>query len=196
MNQKQSPRDEHSPECTPTNCDISGDEMADRTIEDCKPKFDLPISLQNLTSDGGQATTRIVFQMLMDSAHINSKSKGFWEEKPSLAEKIALIHSEVSELLEAYRKDPLADCGKKFPIENPERSNLVFRGGKFYDSDLRGMPEVEGESIGLCLEEEEMADIIIRVLDLAGHRGIDLGRAVLVKMQYNSTRPHKHGKKF
>jgi len=48
--------------------------------------------------------------------------------------------------------------------------------------------------IQLTNEEEELADIIIRVFDLAGYRGIHLGAAVAIKMSYNLTRPHKHNK--
>jgi NTP pyrophosphatase (non-canonical NTP hydrolase) len=41
---------------------------------------------------------------------------------------------------------------------------------------------------------EELADIVIRVLDLAGALGINLEQAVLHKMEVNTTRPQKHGK--
>lgn len=134
---------------------------------------------------------------LRDEANANSKLKGFWEgvdhnDPTVLGLKCALIHSETSELLEAYRKDPKADCGKKFPDTfSDAEEDLRFSGGKFSGGSQKVIP---GGPIGLNLEEEEMADILIRVFDLAGQRGIDLGRAVLVKMQYNSTRPHKHGK--
>lgn len=48
----------------------------------------------------------------------------------------------------------------------------------------------------LTCEEEELADIVIRALDTARARGIDIGRAVLTKHEYNTTRPHKHGGKL
>lgn len=41
----------------------------------------------------------------------------------------------------------------------------------------------------------ELADVLIRVFDIAGRYGIDLDEAVLIKMQHNKTRPHKHGGK-
>lgn len=44
----------------------------------------------------------------------------------------------------------------------------------------------------LTCEEEELADIIIRALDTACARNIDIGRAVLTKHAYNTTRSHKH----
>ena len=40
-----------------------------------------------------------------------------------------------------------------------------------------------------------LANIVVgRIFDLAGKRQVDLGKAVIFKMLYNTTRPHKHGK--
>jgi NTP pyrophosphatase (non-canonical NTP hydrolase) len=39
----------------------------------------------------------------------------------------------------------------------------------------------------------ELADVIIRVLDLCGKFGIDLRAAVAMKMAYNESRPYRHG---
>uniref|UniRef100_A0A6M3KWY6 NTP pyrophosphohydrolase MazG putative catalytic core domain-containing protein n=1 Tax=viral metagenome TaxID=1070528 RepID=A0A6M3KWY6_9ZZZZ len=44
--------------------------------------------------------------------------------------------------------------------------------------------------------EEELADVVIRVFDMAGDRQYKLAEAILAKMEYNKTRPIKHGKKF
>ena len=41
----------------------------------------------------------------------------------------------------------------------------------------------------------ELADIVIRVLDLAEYYGIDMGEAIAQKHAYNLTRPYKHGGK-
>lgn len=40
----------------------------------------------------------------------------------------------------------------------------------------------------------ELADIIIRVLDLSGFMGLKIGSLVVKKMTHNETRPYKHGK--
>jgi hypothetical protein len=45
-------------------------------------------------------------------------------------------------------------------------------------------------------EEIELADSIIRLLDLAEYRKLRLAGAVLCKMDYNATRPYKHNKQF
>ena len=46
------------------------------------------------------------------------------------------------------------------------------------------------------LEEEEVADLIIRALDYSFGHGLRLGEAFEAKMQYNANRPHKHNKEF
>ena len=45
-------------------------------------------------------------------------------------------------------------------------------------------------------EEEELADCIIRILDYAGGYHLRLAEAVVAKMEYNLTRPYKHGKRY
>lgn len=42
----------------------------------------------------------------------------------------------------------------------------------------------------------ELADIIIRTLDLAGSLGIDIEEAVELKHAFNATRPRRHGGKI
>lgn len=43
---------------------------------------------------------------------------------------------------------------------------------------------------------EELADIVIRVLDISGGLGVDLEKEIINKMAKNSGRPYKHGKAF
>jgi NTP pyrophosphatase (non-canonical NTP hydrolase) len=45
--------------------------------------------------------------------------------------------------------------------------------------------------------EEELADVIIRALDMSHARDYRIGEAIAAKMEFNRNRPHKHGgKKF
>ena len=83
-------------------------------------------------------------KLVMDQA----KAKGFGtkEDEVIVAEKIALIHSEVSEMYEAYRKK---------------------KQGEF---------------------EEELGDVIQRVLHLAGIFKIDVEKEILKKLEKNESR--------
>ncbi len=43
---------------------------------------------------------------------------------------------------------------------------------------------------------EELADIVIRVMDLAEDQMIDLGNEITKKIEKNKSRPFRHGKRF
>lgn len=44
--------------------------------------------------------------------------------------------------------------------------------------------------------EVELADAIIRIMDLGHGLCLDVAGAVIEKLAYNRTRPHKHGKEY
>ena len=44
--------------------------------------------------------------------------------------------------------------------------------------------------------EAELADCIIRIMDLSQAKGWDVGGAILAKHAFNLNRPYKHGKQF
>jgi len=41
----------------------------------------------------------------------------------------------------------------------------------------------------------ELADCVIRILDYAGHVGLDLERIIIDKHEFNKSRPYRHGGK-
>lgn len=47
----------------------------------------------------------------------------------------------------------------------------------------------------LTCTEEELADLVIRALDVSRRLGVNIVYAINRKHSYNTTRPHKHGKK-
>jgi NTP pyrophosphatase (non-canonical NTP hydrolase) len=51
--------------------------------------------------------------------------------------------------------------------------------------------EADGKPVGF---PSELADVLIRIADLAGIVGIDLEYFVIEKMEYNRSRPFKHGR--
>jgi hypothetical protein len=103
----------------------------------------------------------IHFKDLQKEVHNTAKAKGWWDKERNDGELIALMHSELSETLEALR--------------NP----LVI------DSHIPEFYAVEAE----------LADVIIRIMDFAEARKLNIARAIVAKAEYNKGREHKHGGK-
>lgn len=104
-----------------------------------------------------------VLGQLTDTIYEAMMVNGFWDgEQRNFAAKTALVHSELSEMLEANRK----------AIEHDDKVH-AFTG-----------------------EEAEAADTMIRLLDMAGGFDLRLGDAIIEKMLFNLSRPHKHNKQY
>lgn len=59
---------------------------------------------------------------------------------------------------------------------------------------IRKVDKMSDHVNSVTLEEEEAADVLIRLFDLCGSRNLRIGLATRLKMEYNKTRPYKHGK--
>jgi len=126
---------------------------------------------------------------LAKEVHQNARNKGFFDSEKNIGEMLCLIHSEVSETLEADRKSRFADLHSFIGFEN--------RGiTKDYDTYLKedAIPSFDKNIKDTF--EDELADIMIRVMDLATFKGVDLEKHIELKMKRNSLREHKHGKKY
>lgn len=119
----------------------------------------------------------------------NAKQHGFWKDERTVGELLALIHSEVSEALEEHR--------------NGRKINETYYSGKRELALERGgyiVTKIDEKIITKeCKKPEgipsELADIVIRVFDICGHYEIDLEAVIKEKMEYNKSRPRKHGGK-
>ena len=184
---------------------------------------------------------------LQREAHAIAKEHGWWDEERTFGELIALVHSELSEALEAYRVNgidswlerqyphsrdtqPLTHLDVSEEGDKPagvasELADVVIRVAdmaEWYGYDLSIAEEKKpfdyfkpraltfGTRItmlhGLAADafrhegseavvEHCLAALVAGVRDMAAHYGIDLDAAIEAKMEYNRTRPYRHGGK-
>ena len=130
--------------------------------------------------DKGQ---NLAFSEMCRKLHDVNVKNGFYEGDVNIGERLALVHSEVSEALECDRKGMFTDPSGTYVAEMSEISD---------DSSFK----VAFQRHVKDTFEDELADIVIRVMDLAEYKGIDLWAHIKAKVRYNSLRPYKHGKKY
>lgn len=112
---------------------------------------------------------------IQKTVHKTAIDHGWWEgttkENCEIGTKIALMHSELSEALEEHRSF--------MPT--------------FYRVADHSEPRIEySKPEGIVVE---LADCIIRILDLAGFMEWDIENALREKMKYNDKREYRHGGK-
>ena len=108
---------------------------------------------------------------LQREAHVIAKEKGWWDEdKPrTFGDCIALVHSELSEALEWYREwdsvRPMKEESPQYGLDDPEH-------GKYKPV---GVPS-------------ELADVVIRVADMADWEGVELQSEIETLRRENDER--------
>jgi NTP pyrophosphatase (non-canonical NTP hydrolase) len=115
----------------------------------------------------------------------NAVRKGFHE----IDDQIAALHNQYGVPVDLVMSIQEARIAQRLMLVVSELSEGLeaLRNGNPPDSHI---PKFSGLSA-------ELADAVIRILNLAEHEGINLGKAVVAKAAYNTTRPHRHGgKKF
>jgi len=111
---------------------------------------------------------RGMLNKLAADIRFHNGAQGFTVTHENVHEKLLLAVSEIVEAQEELRDG-------RFPNEF------------YYDPEGNGKP---------CGFGVEIADAIIRLLDIAYGFGIDIEHMIETKLQYNKTRPTKHGRQF
>lgn len=126
-------------------------------------------------------------ELAQDVLAIN-KANG-WGDKPhEVGTNLMLIVSELAEAMEADRKGRYCNI----PDAN-EREDTEFDERTFHCSNM-DFKEIFEKNIKDRFEDE-IADTIIRCLDLCARHNIDIDFHVRAKMEYNKTRGYHHGGK-
>lgn len=103
-----------------------------------------------------------IWKWVEDTVYRINSVKGWISIGRRDGELIALMHSELSEALEALREGN--GPSKKIP--------------------------------GFTKAEEEMADTVIRIMDMAKMNDWRIPEAIIAKIEYNKARPYRHGGKL
>lgn len=111
--------------------------------------------------------------------HVANVEKGFYDKHTETGTKLMLVVTELAEAMEADRVNNHA---------NLHQFNTLMV--KDYEFQYAFKSTIKDTF------EDEIADSVIRLLDLAGFLGMDLDKHVRLKLQYNQTRPVRHGKDY
>ena len=117
---------------------------------------------------------------IIKAVHENAVDKGFWKNKREVGTLLMLCVSELSEAMEADRKNRFASI-EKF-CNSLHVKNATFQ--KSFESNIKDT------------FEDELADTVIRIFDICGGMNINLEEHIKLKIEYNQSREKMHGKKY
>ena len=109
---------------------------------------------------------------LAEEIYQNNKGKGFWDKERNVGEMLMLVTSELGEAMEAHRKGRFANL-------------------EAYEEFSEDFEDAIKDTF-----EDEIADSVIRLLDMCGGLGIDIDTHIRLKLEYNKTRERLHGKSY
>lgn len=118
------------------------------------------------------------FKLIAAEANKNARAKGFWDDYDGSMEVLAgtpgrqWLHSTAIQAAIARMHSELSEALEGVRHDNPP------------DSHLPAFNSLE----------TELADVIIRIMDLSVELDLDVGDAIIAKMKFNAERPYKHGK--
>ncbi len=130
-------------------------------------------------------------------------------DKINVGEKLALVHSEVSEANDSLTVAEIGLYNIRRKVQEIVSAEVLgIADGKFRLADIHSAISraLEAARQPVMLQDEhcpvftnfaiELADAVIRIFNLCGAFGIPLGEAIFAKVAANAERPYRHGKRF
>lgn len=125
----------------------------------------------------------MISEKTIKEANDNAHKNGWWDEV-DLSKKLLLIVSEVCEAMEADRRGKnciVAERDKTYILDNDIDESFFVR---YYEEFFKHT------------FQEEIADIILRTVDLAYELNIDIQTHILLKHRYNLIKGKDISKKY
>ena len=130
----------------------------------------------------------LTIRAMQEEIYEVNEANGWYESERTFGDDIALLHTEVSEMFEAYRDHQLQDATATPACDCPVSTSGIR--GLHHSTDCAIFRTVKPEGVG-----SEAADVLIRLLDTCKRRGIDLEFEYRRKLAFNKTRGYRHGGK-
>lgn len=132
-----------------------------------------------MNNDNVMAEEVVKLNKMAEIIHAGNVTRGFYDNPVEFGTNLMLVTSELAEALEADRKCRHA---KMVEFEEDMRDGIDFK--KSFEYNIKDTVE------------DEIADAMIRMFDIAGYMGIDISKHIALKLNYNATRGYKHGKNY
>lgn len=163
----------------------------------CECGKEVPVEFATLEQDGAwicpdcvmneiNSTVAFGFNKTASQIYENNKAKGFWDNERNVGELLMLVTSELGEALEAHRKNKFAKT---------EQYDLLVSEGYTWEDSQRSYEATFSFTMKDTFEDE-IADAIIRLLDMSAGLNIDIEKHIRAKLEYNKHRPMLHGKSY
>lgn len=141
------------------------------------------IDLQNTVETESMAK---VIDLLAEVCHLNAQAKGFHADHAKIRNVLANAVSAEKLTSEQYH-------WFESNIEQAEIARMHSELSEWLEGIRKGH-ELDDHLPTFLSAEVEAADVIIRVLDTCNKRAYRIGEAIMAKLQFNASRPQKHGK--
>lgn len=130
---------------------------------------------------------------LSTKIHNVNKEKGFYDELREIGTFLMLVVSELSKALEADRKNNSNKL--EIFLDDLKYAKLSIEDFSLQNDNCNWIKNKFETTIKDSFEDE-IADAMIRLLDLCGYLNIDIEKHISLKLKYNETRPYKHDKRY